>query len=64
VVALKEDGDAHRGAQVALWHYGDKPVRSPDLGEDVGDMLALLDLAATVSPFCPRPVFASVRFRH
>jgi hypothetical protein len=55
---------AHRDAQVALWHYGDKPVRSLDLGEDVNDMVALLDLAATVSPFCPRPVFASVRFRH
>jgi hypothetical protein len=59
----RESGDryAHRGAQVAL---GDKPVRSLDLGEDVNDMVALLDLAATVSPFCPRPLFASVRFRH
>jgi hypothetical protein len=62
----RESGDryAHRGAQVALWHQGDKPVRSLDLGEDVNDMVAFLDLAATVSPFCPRPVFASVRFRH
>jgi hypothetical protein len=39
-------------------------VRSLDLGEDVNDMVAFLDLAAAVSPFCPRPLFASVRFRH
>jgi hypothetical protein len=63
----RESGDryARRGAPVAaLWHQGDKPVRSLDLGEDVNDMVALLDLAATVSPFCPRLLFASVRFRH
>jgi hypothetical protein len=62
----RESGDryAHPAARVALWHQGDKPVRSLDLGEDVNDMVAFLDLAATVSPFCPRPLFASVRFRH
>ena len=48
----RESGDryAHPAARVALWHQGDKPVRSLDLGEDVNDMVALLDPAATVRP--------------
>jgi hypothetical protein len=51
-----------RERQVALCHYRDKPVRPLDLGEDVNDMVALLDLAATVSRFCPRPLLPRCAF--
>jgi hypothetical protein len=47
VIALKEDGYAHGGAQVAIQDLGDEPVRLLSFVENLNDAIALLDLSSS-----------------
>ena len=47
IIALKQDGYAHGGAQLAISDHGDEPVHLLDLVEDFNDAIALLDLASS-----------------
>jgi hypothetical protein len=47
IIALKEDGYTHGGAQVAIQDLGDEPVRLLSFVENLNDAITLLDLSSS-----------------